>query len=456
MKPRHHASPGIALLAAMAFDIGAAPLPLPDLAYGGHGDGIARIVAGDPATSDSFAAQAIVQVDGRLVLIGTTQQQIVLARLDAGGQPDATFGPNHDGLFHSAFAGYAANVAQSGNGKLIYAGNALNGDAMIVGRLTASGLPDTGFFLSGHRLIGSSALMSGATQSYVGEVLALPDGKMVLLGAVLLPGPPNQVFSCVMRLSEDGSTDTGFGNAGRTCIAPPELSPTASQPLSGLVLGDGRILLAGGARHAAGSGIDMAVARLSANGALDTSFGPQQDGWSFIGFDQGGTMIDIAQAISVDGQGRILLAGHFEGVSGNDIGIVRLSPDGLPDPSFGFQGRVQLALDPGGWNDDRAHSITARPDGGILVGGSTQANAGPAGLAVLFKSNGDLDPRFGDGGIFLPTDPAGPPQAIVESHRQILDGDHLYLIGNAANASNRQEIAVRRTVMPLFADGFDP
>lgn len=446
----------IALLAALSVDLGAAPMPIPDLAYGGNGDGIARIASGDPTTANSYGARAIVQANGRLVLIGTTQQQFTLAGFDTNGQPDTGFGPNQNGLLHTAFSGFDADLALSVNDTLVYTGNPSGGNAMLIGRLTAHGVPDTGFFLSGHRLIAPSVLMAGATQGHVGKVLPLPDGKMVMLVGVLIPGPPNQVFSCALRLSADGATDTAFGSAGRLCIAPPAATPPVSQPLGGRLLDDGRILMVGAAQHASGSGMDMAVARLNVDGTLDTDFGPNQDGWAFIGFDQGGTMTDVALAVDLDPEGRILIAGYFEGVFGNDIGIARLSPDGVPDPSFGFQGRVHLALHPGGWNNERAHSIAARPDGGVLVGGSIQVNSGDAGLAVLLKPNGDLDPRFGDGGLFLPTDPVGPPQEIVESYQQILVGDHVYMIGNAANAHHRQEFAVRRAVMPLFATGFDP
>jgi uncharacterized delta-60 repeat protein len=444
---------------AVTASVGAASPPLPDLAWGGSGDGIARIAAADVPASSGYATHAIVQPDGGVVLIGTASasadEQAVLMRFDAQGLPDAAFGPAHDGFYRTLFAGSGDDVAQTADGKLAYAAHASGFDAMLVGRLDADGVPDTSFFGSGRRLIGPSALMDDATQGYLGSLQPQPDGGMLAFGFIVVSSTPAQYFSCAMRLLPDGATDTGFGSSGRTCIASTPSPAAASQALVGTVLADGRILLAGASRHPGGSGWDMSVARLDANGLLDASFGPDHDGWAFVGFDQGGTMSDGVQAVAVDGSGRLLLAGFLEGVNGTDIGIARLLPDGQPDVSFGTQGRVQVTLDLGGFDNERAYSITALPDGGILAGGPADTDGWSIGVAILLDDAGQLDPRFGDGGVFLQASPSAPQTAKVESLQQILAGDHLYMIGDSLNAASRLDFAVTRSVLPLFVDGFD-
>ena len=452
-----------ACMALASASISAAPLPIADLAYGGNGDGIARIAAAIVPADDGYATHAAVQADGRLVLAGAaehhvdqqTESRLVLARLDVYGHPDDGFGADHDGLFRSAFPGYADDVAQTGDGTLIYVGHDANFQSMIVGRLHTDGTPDTGFFLNGRRLIAPSALLDSATQGYFATVLPLPGGKLLALGMAVVPTTPAQYFTCAIRISADGSTDTDFGTAGRTCIAPVLPSGAASQALGGAVLADGRILLAGASQHSGGSGWDMSVARLGTDGTLDTGFGPAHDGWAFVGFDQGGTMIDLAAAIAVDGDGRILLAGYLEGVHGPDFGVARLLPDGGLDASFGTQGRVQIALDLGSFDDDRAHSIAVLPGGSILIGGWADTDADAVGVAVLLKPDGTLDPHFGSGGVFLQADPNGPQTTRVASQQQMLAGDHLYMVGSALNAGNGLDFAATRTTLPLFADGFD-
>lgn len=465
MTPCAHWLASIAIVAASSL-ASAAPLPIPDPGYGGNGDGIARIaVTGVPADGGE-AARAIVQADGRLVLIGTTQKaqpdqphpeyQTVLARIEADGRLDTSFGPNHDGLVRTAYFGVAADVAQAADGKLVYAGHGSPSYAMLVGRLNADGSPDTGFFLSGRRLIAPSVLVDGATAGEITNLVPLSDGKVLVLGSAAILDTPVRGFACALRLSADGTTDSSFGDAGRTCLAPAPPSPPLSQAGAGLVLDDGRILIAGAAQHSGGSGWDMSVIRLGANGALDTSFGSAGNGWTFIGFDQGGAMVDSAQAIAVDREGRILVAGYFQGPFGDDIGVARLLPDGQPDPSFGFHGRVQVGIDLGGFNGERAHNIVALGDGRILVGATADGQYSSFGVALLFKSDGQLDARFGEDGIFFQSWPGAAVETILMGRGQILAGDHIYMVGSAVDtAHTRYDFAATRTVMPLFANGFE-
>jgi uncharacterized delta-60 repeat protein len=214
------------------------------------------------------------------------------------------------------------------------------------------------------------------------------------------------------------------------------------------VLADGRVLLAGASVHSGGSAADMSVARLAAGGTLDTSFGPDHDGWAFVAFDQGGTLNDGATSIAVDAAGRILLAGSFDTAQGSDVAVARLLSDGQPDLSFGTQGRVQIALTPSSNHIDQAHSIVALPNGRILVGALLNSQAG---VAIALEPNGALDPGFGVGGIYY------QPQATpgVRSRKQILAGDYLYWAGDSVNAGSHSDFTALRAVMPLFADGFD-
>lgn len=452
----------VAGLLAMSLPAVAARLPIADPAYGGNGDGIARVPAALVPTQDGYGQHAVVQADGRLVLVGTAQRtvdghregQIVLMRLDVEGRLDDSFGADHDGLVRTAFTGDATDVAQTADGGLVYTGRALNSDAMIVGRLAADGTPDTGFFGSGRRLIGPSALMDDATLGDFADILPLANGETLAIGFVVVQSSPVQYFSCVMRLLADGATDTNFGSVGRTCIAPLMPSGAASQAFAGVTLAGDRIVFAGCSRHSGGSGWDMSVARLDADGALDTGFGPAHDGWAFVGFDQGGTMSDCVSAIAIDLQGRILLAGFLEGVNGTDIGVARLLPDGQSDPAFGISGRVRLALDLGGFDHDRAHSIAVLPNGDILVGGYADTSVDSVSVAIRLKDDGQLDPRFGDGGIYLQADPDAPRTTQVVSHQQFLAGDHLYMVGTVLNADDRFDFAATRFVLPLFSDGF--
>ncbi|MEO6688411.1 MAG: hypothetical protein ABIS07_00160 [Dokdonella sp.] len=454
----------IVALFAGATSLGAVPLPNPDLAYGGSGDGIARIAVASVPADDAFALHATVQADGRLVLVGSTRttvggtstSQLVLARFDTQGLADSGFGAGHDGLYRTAFldtggplSGLFADVAQTGDGKLVYSGHGSSA-TIIVGRLNGDGTPDASFASGGRRLIGASALVDGALDASFATLLPLTGDKTLALGVALVQTSATSynAFSCAMRLAADGSTDTSFGTAGRTCIAPMLTSGATSVTAAGHVLADGHILLAGASVHSGGSAADMSVARLGADGTLDTGFGPDHDGWAFVAFDQGGTLNDGATAIALDAAGRILLAGSFDTALGSDIAVARLLSDGRPDPSFGFQGRVQITLTSGSNHIDQANSIVALPNGGILVGALVNSQAG---VSIALMPDGTMDPGFGVDGIYYP--PQATPR--VRSRKQILAGDYLYWAGESVNTDNHLDFAATRAVMPLFADGFD-
>ncbi len=151
----------------------------------------------------------------------------------------------------------------------------------------------------------------------------------------------------------------------------------------------------------------------------------------------------------VDREGRIVLAGWVQTQTGIALGIARLLPSGDLDPTFGVDGRVQL--DSG---SPYPHSVHALADGRILVGSYVTGSG--AGLAAMLTSTGQLDPRFGDGGIFRQAAAGVPTAVVVATNRMLLDGEHLYMIGsNAPSDSGNRDFAASRYVLPLFRNGFE-
>jgi uncharacterized delta-60 repeat protein len=81
--------------------------------------------------------------------------------------------------------------------------------------------------------------------------------------------------------------------------------------------------------------------------------------------------------------------------SNNGIALVRLNTDGTPDASFGTAGEVVYGVD-----HTVPVGVAIQPDGKILVGSTSGANAdGGGGFALArFNSNGSVDNSFGTGG----------------------------------------------------------
>lgn len=430
--------------------------PLADPNYGGGNDGIARAVLG--ANNDDEAMAALALPDGGLLIGGNFRTPAdefgaAFVRFTPAGVLDTNFGPNHDGRFIAGFApANLVDVAAAPDAKTLFAG--LASGAAMVGRLTGDGLPDASFNNGGQRFIGANAFVDGAGSAAFGRVIALPGGKILAVGdvAAVQPGP---ICAVIARLTDTGAFDETFAsNKGHLCIAPAIASTPLMLEGDATVLEDGSVLVAGGAVRSGGSGFDMAIARVTSAGELDSTFGPAHDGWTFVAFDRGGTLNDFANAISIDTQGRIVIAGFFADVNGTTgLGIARLSAEGQLDAAFGTQGLVMLEFD---HFSNAVNSIRALRDGHILIGATASTLNGTTGAAVMLRDNGELEPRFGQDGIFYETNPdiAATELGAVSSARQILSGDYLYMVGPTYDTTSGFEFGATRFVLPIFNDGF--
>jgi hypothetical protein len=105
---------------------------------------------------------------------------------------------------------------------------------------------------------------------------------------------------------------------------------------------------------------DFALARLTAGGAPDATFAG--GGLVLTDFGGGGGASDQALAMAVDGDRRIVLAGH----SGGDFALARYTPDGRLDADFGVGGRIVTDMG----QDDSVAGVAVRPGGGVVAVGS--------------------------------------------------------------------------------------
>ncbi len=188
------------------------------------------------------------------------------------------------------------------------------------------------------------------------------------------------------RLNADGSLDTSFGTGGKSIIT---WGSSGGRAVSVSVQPDGRIVVVGLTSTAATQS-DFTALRLTSNGSIDTSFGT--GGHTIVDF--GGD--DHVEAQARQSDGKIILAGDSTaGMSGHNFAAARLNPDGSVDSTFGAGGKV--VLDFGG--DDGADAVALQPDGKVLLAGSTTAGASGGDFALArLNSDGSLDASFGTGG----------------------------------------------------------
>ncbi len=319
------------------------------------------------ATLHASAATPIslVQVDARFALGG-------FSTLDIGG-PGGANGPHEDEPFW---------IAQQADGKFVVSGKAQNPrtgniDFAIL-RYTENGLLDPSFGWGGIVLVD----FLGARDEGM-SVAIQPDGKIVVAGlAGRLNG--NSDFGLV-RLNPDGSRDATFGWNG---IVMTDFFGHRDQALALAILDDGAIL-AGGYASRSASDSDFALARYHANGARDPSFGIA--GLSTANF-WGRT--DAIYKMEVQEDGLIVGAGVATRPDGTtDFAVGRFLANGVPDRSFGLGGFV--ATDFLGGNDV-AYALLTGPNGSVIVGGvADNPFNGSSDLALVkYNQNGSIDTSF--------------------------------------------------------------
>ena len=258
--------------------------------------GVAHADFSDLSRVASARANAVVQQsDGKLVAAGTalyrlssnqggdfTAPQMVLARFDTGGVLDTAFGTAGRVVLVAAAGGTGEVrwLTQQPDGKLVAAG--FIGSDMAVVRLTAHGVFDASFGTDG--IVTFSA---GATAS--AEAVAVQtDGRIVVAGTAELsceltdPACAGSADAVVARFNLNGSLDTSFGSGGTVRLDAAGTRTKVST--GGLVIDPSGAIVIGGDTAEVGGPRYGFLARLTASGALDASFG-----------DDGATLIDVGR-----------------------------------------------------------------------------------------------------------------------------------------------------------------
>ncbi|HEV7301043.1 MAG TPA: DVUA0089 family protein [Tepidisphaeraceae bacterium] len=247
-----------------------------DTSFGG-GDGVAS------DTSLTAFNDIALQGDGKIVAIGDGS---LLLRYNANGSLDGAFGGG-DGRVAVPFV--AEHVELISGGKILVAGGTGSGDAstLALARFNSNGTIDTSFG-GGDGIV----TYAGPTSDRTG---AVNDFAVLSSGKILATGETASGLGYVARFNADGSPDNAFGTDGSS-------SPTTTLPRVGVeggtrsyisfspelaVASNGRIYVGGTVFIGGRSDYDVNLFALNANGAIDGTFGPDDQGYvqTNIGID---------------------------------------------------------------------------------------------------------------------------------------------------------------------------
>ena len=308
------------------------------------------------ATNGVVSAVAVQPADGKILiggsfgkLLGGTVTRNCVARLNADGSVDNGFDPDAN-----CVNGVYALAVQS-DGKILVGGDftAFHGGTVPrnhIARLNADGSIDASF----------DPDANGA----VSVLVVQSDGKILLGGGFTSLNGGAVTRNYIARLNADGSVDATF-------------DPNANDGVDALALqADARILVGGNfTRLNAGAVTRNHIARLNADGSVDSTFNPDADS-------------NVLALAVQSGDGKILLGGHFFTLNGGVVarsGVARLNAAGTVDSTFN--------PNPNGYVD----ALALQSDGGILLGGGfTTLNSGAVtrNHIARIRIDGTVDAAF--------------------------------------------------------------
>jgi uncharacterized delta-60 repeat protein len=245
--------------------------------------------------------------------------------LTATGAPQAGFGTGGeaipavgDNVFEVALIADAAS-------RPVLLANRTTGadDETLVVRLTTAGVLDTGFDGDGQAVEDVDTDQPASVREDAGGLL--------VAGAPFATGASSRL--ALLRLTGAGARDTSFAGDGELLLT--TTLPSRDAGAGSTVDAQGRLIVVG-TTDASGSDGSWLVVRYTAQGQPDPAFGggdgiARIDPGAVLGPLLGGAEL---RAAGVDAQGRVLLAGSWSG----QLAVARLTPGGALDTTFGGDG----------------------------------------------------------------------------------------------------------------------
>lgn len=229
----------------------------------------------------------------------------------------------------------------------------------------------------------------------------------------------------VSRLTAAGAIDTSFSLDGKDTI---NFLWGNDEARDVAVQPDGKVVVVGS------SIIDtldnFVVLRLASIGGLDTSF--HTNGYHHINFGND----SFARAVAIQDDGKIVVVGFVEFTSDVDIAVARFNTNGTLDTTFSSDGMLTYDA---AWGYAEAWDVAIQSDGKILVAGWQQVDTIREFLVLRYNSNGSKDTSFnsfGYTGTHFGSNSYG--RALV------VQGDGKIVVAGTVEQSTDKDIAVAR------------
>lgn len=263
------------------------------------------------------------------------------------------------------------------------------------------------------QIVAGSMLMSTTAFSQNAGILDSTFGISGYVFADPLPGT-GEVFYDMITLPDDKIIMAGYSNQANKDIILVRLNANGSIDSTFGVNGssridatigadeevwavqnlpDGKLLIAGVLETMTGA--DAFVMRLNSDGSIDNSFGTSGGGKTT--FNAGDNSFAIGVDIALTGSGDFLVEAWLQGVTSQDMAVFKFTQGGGLDVSFGTNG---VSLVDFSDNDERPYAMSLLADERIVLVGYTKSNTSINGAIALLNTNGSPDNGFSTDGKF--------------------------------------------------------
>jgi uncharacterized delta-60 repeat protein len=361
------------------------------------------------------------QSDGQVVLVGTANTEwvssldtwadnaLTLVRLTVDGKLDPTFGT--DGKTQITLPYHALNACraavQTKEGKILVAGDGIakvdglkvRNEDFVLARFNQDGTFDKEFGEYGFPVANFLPTPDDPGKKDVLASLALlDDGRILVGGSMTFQDSPNVTYPALARFTPDGFPDPTFGSEGKVTFSPTSVpgapadlakSVSLTSTASAIVVEPDGATRVGISVYGNALGYGFAILRLNPDGTPDPSFAEGGSRWEYTESPQ--SIFELVQ-LSRNADGTLVaLARNYNG----SFRLYRYTAQGLPDPSFGTAGSLARPLtSPGA---QRALFMLRPTDGGFLIGlGATDGNSYGAFGLLHFSTDGVFDDAFGE------------------------------------------------------------
>ncbi len=350
--------------------------------------------------------KAKLQTDDKIIVAGDYNSTSVYGPFDpftirytAEGMIDSTYGYNGKRITHIPFETYTqtTGLVISKNNKLLISGYGYHYqdqrrvyDGFLL-QLKANGSLDSSFGQNGFTKLNIDGY------GFYGALALQEDGKILVIGK---SGTGTSFRGFISRLLKNGIVDETFGNKGYVNIYP------YNDYFSCKVQQDGKIVIAGNIGELLQR--RFFLQRYLPNGEIDRSFG--SDGTTITRYGEDATINDIG----FQSDGKIIATGeaYFLSFTKKVFATARYNTDGNLDSTFGLAGKTITIF---GDSQCAVISLAIQKDDKIILGGYKQAISTGSDFAMMrLTPKGHPDSSFGKHGkAFTDSDTSGLMKSVL-------------------------------------------